>query len=73
MTIEKSSPEDLLSQFRERYAAIQNENNELKKKVQENEAVSLKLLGAIETLSYLNDEPVEEEITEEVVEETGEE
>jgi len=73
MTVEKSSPEELLSQFRERYSAILAESEQMKKKLQENEAVALKLLGAIETLSYLNDEPVAEETTEETVEETTEE
>jgi len=71
MTIEKSSPEQLLADFRERYETIQKEQEKLKRQIQENEAVALKLLGAIETLSYLNDEPVVEETTEEVAEETA--
>lgn len=71
MTIEKSSPEQLLADFRERYETIQKEQEKLKRQIQENEAVALKLLGAIETLSYLNDEPVAEETTEEVAEETA--
>ena len=40
-----------------------NENNSLSKKIKDNEATALKLLGAIETLEYLN--PTEEEETEE--------
>lgn len=72
MTIEKSSPEQLLNDFRERYQTIQTEQTKLRNQLQENEAVALKLLGAIETLSYLNDEPVEES-TEVPAEETSEE
>lgn len=72
MTIDKSSPEELLGQFRERYQSILTENDQIRKKLQENEAVALKLLGAIETLSYLNGEPVEEETTEETTEEVSE-
>ncbi len=64
MTIEKSSPEELLANFRERYSNILSESDQLKKKLQENEAVALKLLGAIETLSYLNDEEPEVETEE---------
>jgi hypothetical protein len=61
MTIEKSSPEELLAQFKERYQTTVAEIEKLKKGIQENEAVALKLLGAIETLSYLNGEEVTEE------------
>lgn len=64
MTIEKSSPEELLAQFKERYQATVAEIEKMKKSIQENEAVALKLLGAIETLSYLNGEEVSEEVQE---------
>lgn len=61
MSLEKSSPEELITQFRERYQGLITENNQLAQKIKDNEAVALKLLGAIETLEYLgNDEEVEE-------------
>ena len=63
MTIEKSSPEELITQFRERYQNIANENQQLAQKIKENEAVALKLLGAIEALEYIgkeDDEGVDE-------------
>lgn len=60
MTIEKSSPEELLTQFREKYEALAKENQELARKIKENESQALKLLGAIETLNYLNTDPEEE-------------
>lgn len=60
MTIEKSSPEELLAQFREKYEGIAKENQELARKIKENEAQALKLLGAIETLNYLNTDTEEE-------------
>lgn len=56
MTIEKSSPEELLGQFKERYEGLIKENQGLAQKIKENEAQALKLLGAIETLNYLNAE-----------------
>lgn len=56
MTIEKSSPEELLEQFKERYEGLIKENQGLAQKIKENEAQALKLLGAIETLNYLNTE-----------------
>lgn len=56
MTLEKSSPEELVVQFRERYQSIINENQQLAQKIKENETVALKLLGAIETLEYLGKE-----------------
>lgn len=49
----------LLGQFRERYQALINQNKELTQQIKNNEAQALKLLGAIETLEYLN--PTEEE------------
>ncbi|QPB07971.1 hypothetical protein [Synechococcus phage S-H38] len=65
MTIEKSSPEELLAQFREKYEALAKENQELARKIKENESQALKLLGAIETLNYLNTDAEETEETEE--------
>jgi hypothetical protein len=68
MTIEKSSPEELLAQFRERYQNLVTENQQLTQKIKENEAVALKLLGAIEALEYIqnsDEATVEESATEE--------
>lgn len=65
MTIEKSSPEELLAQFREKYETLAKENQELARKIKENESQALKLLGAIETLNYLNTDAEETEETEE--------
>jgi len=63
MSIEKSSPEELIAQFRERYQSIVTENQQLAQKIKENEAVALKLLGAIEALEYLgNEEESEDEV-----------
>lgn len=64
MTIEKSSPEELITQFRERYQNIVNENQQLAQKIKENEAVALKLLGAIEALEYLGKEEDDEGVDE---------
>jgi hypothetical protein len=66
MTIETSTSEELLVSFRERYTKLTEENQQLVQKIKENEVQSLKLLGAIETLEYLEKsneeepEPVEE-------------
>ena len=60
---ETKDPAELVGQFKERYQNLINENNQLSKKIKDNEATALKLLGAIETLEYLN--PTEEEETEE--------
>ena len=56
---ETASQEELLEQFRTRYQNLLKENNELRDKIKGNEATALKLLGAIETLEYLNP-PAEE-------------
>jgi len=56
---ETASQEELLEQFRTRYQNLLKENNELRDKIKGNEATALKLLGAIETLEYLNP-PTEE-------------
>ena len=60
MTIEKVSQEEMLKQFKERLDALQTENKKLAEKIRDNEGVALKLLGAIEALSYYLD-PEEEE------------
>ena len=44
---------ELLGQFKERYSNLINENQQLAKKIKDNEGQALKLLGAIETLEYL--------------------
>ena len=61
---EQKSPEELTSEFKQRYSDLINENQSLAKKIKDNEQTALKLLGAIETLEYLNP-PVEEEKVEE--------
>lgn len=52
MTVEKVSQEDMLAQFKQRYAAMIEENQKLAAKIKENEVTALKLQGAIETLEY---------------------
>ena len=64
---ETATQEELLEQFQTRYNNLISENQELAKKIKDNEATALKLLGAIETLQYLNPpEPTEVEETAEV-------
>tara|TARA_Y100000004_G_C8842680_1_gene381205 strand:+ start:232 stop:462 length:231 start_codon:yes stop_codon:yes gene_type:complete len=63
MTIEKVSQEEMLKQFKERLDALQTENKKLADKIRDNEGVALKLLGAIEALSYYLDPEEEEEET----------
>ena len=55
---ENKAPEELLGEFKDRYQSILGENQQLAKKIKDNEQTALKLLGAIETLEYLN--PTEE-------------
>lgn len=62
---ETASQEELLEQFKERYQNILSENQQLSKKIKDNEATALKLLGAIETLEYLGKDEEEETETEE--------
>jgi hypothetical protein len=69
MTIEKSTPEELVSQFKERYQALANENQQLAQKIKENETLALKLLGAIEALEYLGKEEEDIELNGESTEE----
>ena len=66
------SQEDMLRQFKERYAGIE-ENQQLAAKIKENETVALKLQGAIETLEYYNPQTMSAPPDEETVEETEEE
>ena len=63
---ETMSQEDLLTQFQDRLTAIAEENRQLQKKINDNQATALKLQGAIETLEYLaTPTETEEETTEE--------
>mgnify|MGYP000076113333 FL=1 len=57
---ETKSPEELTAEFKQRYSDLINENQSLAKKIKDNEQTALKLLGAIETLEYLNPTPPEE-------------
>ena len=61
---ETKAPEDLLGEFKERYQTILGENQQLAKKIKDNEQTALKLLGAIETLEYLNPSEEEEKVEE---------
>lgn len=61
---ETASQEELLEQFKERYQNILSENQQLSKKIKDNEATALKLLGAIETLEYLGKDEEETETEE---------
>ena len=61
---ETEAPEDLLGEFKERYQTILGENQQLAKKIKDNEQTALKLLGAIETLEYLNPSEEEEKVEE---------
>ena len=61
---EQKTPDELQREFKERYQALLGENQQLAKKIKDNEQTALKLLGAIETLEYLNPPVEEEEATE---------
>ena len=61
---ENKAPEELLGEFKERYETILGENQQLAKKIKDNEQTALKLLGAIETLEYLNPSEEEEKVEE---------
>ena len=50
--VEKVSQDEMLKQFKDRYAALIKENQDLTAKIKENEVTALKLQGAIETLEY---------------------
>ena len=61
---EQKTPVELQQEFKERYQTLLGENQQLAKKIKDNEQTALKLLGAIETLEYLNppeEVPAEEE------------
>tara|TARA_B100002019_G_scaffold127260_1_gene109555 strand:- start:1295 stop:1528 length:234 start_codon:yes stop_codon:yes gene_type:complete len=58
---EKVSQEDMRKQFQERLENLQNENKKLAQQIRDNEGVALKLLGAIEALSYYLDSQEEQE------------
>ncbi|ADO97712.1 hypothetical protein SShM2_101 [Synechococcus phage S-ShM2] len=49
---EKVSQEEMLKQFKDRLQSLQTENKTLADKIRDNEGIALKLLGAIEALSY---------------------
>lgn len=72
MEIEKVSQEEMLSSFRTRYTALVEENQRLSAKMKENEGVALKLLGAIEALSYYTEEETAEETPQETTQEVAE-
>ena len=61
--VEKVSQEAMLAQFQERFNNTVKENEELAKKIKENEIIALKLQGAIEALQYYQESPPEEETT----------
>ena len=50
----KVSQEEMLVQFKERYSALINENQQLAESIKKNEVQALKLQGAIEALEYYN-------------------
>ena len=58
--VENVSQEAMLAQFQERFNNTVKENEELAKKIKENEIVALKLQGAIEALQYYQESPPEE-------------
>ena len=61
--VEKVSQEAMLAQFQERFNNTVKENEELAKKIKDNEIVALKLQGAIEALQYYQESPPKEETT----------
>mgnify|MGYP001316913732 FL=1 len=61
---ESKDPSVLLQEFKDRYTNIQKETQQLQGKIRENESTALKLMGAIETLEYLNPPVAEEPVTE---------
>jgi len=61
---ETQDPAELLGQFKERYQNLIGENQQLAKKIKDNEQTALKLLGAIETLEYLSPSEEEEKVEE---------
>tara|TARA_B100001250_G_C19456612_1_gene638343 strand:- start:29 stop:250 length:222 start_codon:yes stop_codon:yes gene_type:complete len=61
---ETKAPDELLGEFKQRYQDLLGENQQLAKKIKDNEQTALKLLGAIETLEYLNPSEEEEKVEE---------
>ena len=61
---ETKDPTVLVGEFKERYQNLIGENQQLAKKIKDNEQTALKLLGAIETLEYLNPSEEEEKVEE---------
>ena len=61
---ETKDPTVLVGEFKERYQSLIGENQQLAKKIKDNEQTALKLLGAIETLEYLNPSEEEEKVEE---------
>ena len=69
--VEKVSQDEMLKQFKDRYASLIKENQDLSAKIKENEVTALKLQGAIETLEYYGaatEEPTPETETPETTE-----
>lgn len=69
--IERISQDEMLRQFRERFETLQEENKKLSQQIRDNEGVALKLLGAIEALSYYVEDDPEEEIDQEGLEDVA--
>ena len=61
---ETKAPDELLGEFKQRYQDLLGENQQLAKKIKDNDQTALKLLGAIETLEYLNPSEEEEKVEE---------
>jgi len=57
---ETMTEEELLNDFKRRFTALRDENQQLAAKVRDNEQQMLKLQGAIETLEYLGQNTVDE-------------
>ena len=60
--VEKVSQDEMLKQFKDRYAALIKENQDLSAKIKENEVTALKLQGAIETLEYFGEGEVPDKV-----------
>jgi len=61
---EVMTEEELLDDFKKRFTALRDENQQLAAKVRDNETQMLKLQGAIETLEYLATNTIVDEVTE---------
>ena len=60
--VEKVSQDEMLKQFKDRYASLIKENQDLSAKIKENEVTALKLQGAIETLENYGAAPVPDKV-----------